>query len=75
VATAFYALTPGVDVEAIEALPAVRVKVPRMTLASFGLPVDMERLHQPVKADVVLGNDGMARAIRFVSSPANQGQQ
>jgi hypothetical protein len=44
----------------------VRVEVPRTTLASFGLPVNMERYNEKVKADILLGVDGRARAIRFV---------
>jgi hypothetical protein len=44
----------------------VRVELPRSALISFGLPMDMERADERIKADVVLGNDGLARAIRFV---------
>lgn len=44
----------------------VRVELPRSTLVNFGLPVNMERYNEKVKADVLLGVDGMARAIRFV---------
>jgi hypothetical protein len=44
----------------------VRVELPRSALASFGLPVNMERYNEKVKADVVLGVDGLAHAIRFV---------
>ena len=44
----------------------VRVELPRSALASFGLPVNMERYNEKVKADVVLGVDGLADAIRFV---------
>ena len=44
----------------------VRVELPRTTLASFGLPVNMDRYNEKVKADVLLGVDGMAHAIRFV---------
>ena len=44
----------------------VRVEVPRSALASFGLPMNAERAGERVKADVVLGYDGVARAIRFV---------
>ncbi|HKZ00808.1 MAG TPA: hypothetical protein VJ180_01125 [Pyrinomonadaceae bacterium] len=44
----------------------VRVEVPRSTLGSFGLPVNMDRAGQRVKADLLLGVDGSARAIRFV---------
>ena len=44
----------------------VRVELPRSALVRFGLPVNMERLNEKVKADVLLGVDGMAHAIRFV---------
>jgi hypothetical protein len=44
----------------------IRVEVPRSTLVNFGLPVNMDRYNERVKADVLLGVDGMARAIRFV---------
>ena len=44
----------------------MRVEVPRSTLASFGLPVNMNRSGQRVKADLLVGWDGSARAIRFV---------
>lgn len=44
----------------------VRVKMPRAALASFGLPVNAERSHEPIKADVLYGADGLARAVRFV---------
>ncbi len=44
----------------------VRIELPRSKLASFGLPVNMERYNEKVKADVLLGVDGLAHAIRFV---------
>jgi hypothetical protein len=44
----------------------VRVKLRRSTLARFGLPVNMERYNENVKADVLVGSDGLAHAIRFV---------
>lgn len=44
----------------------VRVELPRSALARFGLPVNMDRLNEKVKADVWLGVDGLAHAIRFV---------
>lgn len=44
----------------------VRVELPRSALANFGLPVNMERYNEKVKADVLLGVDGLAHAIRFV---------
>ena len=44
----------------------VRVQLPRSALANFGLPVNMDRYNEKVKADVLFGVDGMAHAIRFV---------
>jgi hypothetical protein len=44
----------------------IRVEVPRSALVNFGLPVNMNRYHEKVKADVLLGVDGIAHAIRFV---------
>jgi hypothetical protein len=46
----------------------VRVELPRTTMASFGLPVNMERADEKIKADVLLGVDGLAHAIRFVGN-------
>ena len=44
----------------------IRMQLPRSALANFGLPVNMDRYNEKVKADVIYGVDGMARAIRFV---------
>ena len=44
----------------------VRVQLPRSALAKFGLPVNMDRYNEKVKADVLFGVDGLAHAIRFV---------
>jgi hypothetical protein len=44
----------------------VRVQLPRAALANFGLPVNMDRYNEKVKADVLVGVDGLAHAIRFV---------
>jgi hypothetical protein len=44
----------------------VRVELPRYAMARFGLPVNMDRYEEKVKADVLVGVDGLARAIRFV---------
>lgn len=44
----------------------VRVELPRSAMARFGLPVNMERYSERVKADVFVSSDGLARAIRFV---------
>ncbi|HCX30669.1 MAG TPA: hypothetical protein DHU55_13025 [Blastocatellia bacterium] len=44
----------------------VRVELPRSAMVSFGLPVNMDRYGERVKADVLVGADGLARAIRFI---------
>ena len=44
----------------------VRVQLPRSALVNFGLPVNMDRYNEKVKADVLLGVDGRPHAIRFV---------
>jgi len=50
----------------------VRVEVPRTTMASFGFPVNMDRYNERVKADVLLGIDGVPHAIRFVQEKRSQ---
>jgi hypothetical protein len=45
----------------------LRVTVPASTMRRVGLPVNEERLSERVYADVLVGQEGLARAIRFVS--------
>lgn len=44
----------------------VRVEVPRTTLLSLGLPLNLDRREELIKADLLVGDDGIARAIRLV---------
>jgi hypothetical protein len=45
----------------------VRIEVPATALVSFGLaPTDFREGDGKVQADVLIGEDGLARAIRFV---------
>jgi len=44
----------------------VRVMLPRAALWNFGLPMNVDRSAEAVTADVLVGDDGLARAIRFV---------
>jgi hypothetical protein len=79
VVTEFFPLREGEDLNALESLlregegvstldnlQVVRIELPGAALSDVGLPVDPETVIEPVKADVVLGQDGLARAIRFV---------
>jgi hypothetical protein len=54
------------DPEPIERGQIVRIRLPLAALASFGLPVNEEHAEEAIRADVVLGEDGLARAVRFV---------
>jgi hypothetical protein len=54
------------DPEPIEHGRLVRVRLPRAALTTFGLPVNEQLAEEPIKADVLLGEDGLARAVRFV---------
>jgi len=44
----------------------VRVALPAAAMRTVGLPVDETRLADRVQADVLVGEEGLARAIRFV---------
>lgn len=66
VATDYLPLIVGTEVPPVENGQVIRVQMPRSALASFGLPFDLERANESVKADVLMGDDGLARAVRFV---------
>jgi hypothetical protein len=40
--------------------------MPRAAMTRFGLSANSERSWEPVSADIVFGQDGLARAIRFI---------
>jgi hypothetical protein len=44
----------------------LRVSLPASAMRSVGLPVREDRLDEMVQADVLVGEEGLARAIRFV---------
>jgi hypothetical protein len=66
VVTQFFPLREGEDLTELESLQLLRVELPGSALSEVGIPVDPETANEPVKADVALGQDGLARAIRFV---------
>lgn len=68
ITSAFITLRPGEAIIPPEGASMVRVGLPRASLASFGLPANPEFAGERIQADVILGMDGQARAIRFVSS-------
>lgn len=66
VVTQFFPLREGEDLAALESMRLLRVELPGSALGEVGLPVTPDAANLLVKADVVLGDDGLARAIRFV---------
>lgn len=66
IATDFLPLTFTADSIAPESGHLVRVTIPRSALVAMGLPMNAERAGELVRADVFIGDDGLARAIRFI---------
>jgi hypothetical protein len=66
IATDFFPVGDGNTLNLEDGGQLVRVELPRSALVRFGLPVNIERGNERVKADVLFGADGLARAIRFV---------
>jgi hypothetical protein len=66
VVTDFMPLAYGAALSPNEGGQLVRVELPRSALVSLGLPMNADKPDERVKADVFLGHDGLARAIRFV---------
>jgi hypothetical protein len=69
IATDFIALTSAAELSSMESGQLVRVLLPRSALASFGLPFNQELREKPIAAQVLIGQDGVARAIRFLRDP------
>lgn len=63
---AFVAIPYAEPLDPSEQVDIYRVELPRVTLAHFGLPVRIGSVDSPVTADIAVGSDGVARAIRFV---------
>jgi len=66
IATPYYTLPGAESLPAPDAEAVVRMVVPRSTLQLVGFPLTEQPRPEFVRADVVFGQDGMARAVRFV---------
>ena len=64
--TDYIPLTYLADATAMESGIVLRVELPPSALIAVGLPAPVERTDSRVRADVVVGDDGVARAVRFV---------
>ncbi len=65
-ASDFVPLSYADDTVSLEGGQVVRVRVPRAALLSLGWPLAEDEAPETMTADVLLGHDGVARAIRFV---------
>jgi hypothetical protein len=50
-----------------EFVQTVRIEISRSKLLSMGLPVNIDRGEGPIKADLIIGEDGVARAVRIIN--------
>jgi hypothetical protein len=64
--TQFFPIMQGGELIPLESGQIVRVRMPRSNLIPLGIPFNQERVNETIKADVLLSNDGLARAIRLV---------
>jgi hypothetical protein len=62
----FIPLPNSEGVGANEDMDVVHVEVPRSAMLAVGLEVSEDRAEEMVQADVMLGADGVARAVRFL---------
>jgi hypothetical protein len=62
--TGFIPLPNALQIDPSDEVDVVRMEVPRATLIALGLPVEEDEGN--VQADVLLGGDGVARAVRFL---------
>jgi len=62
----FYPLPEAEALPAVENAMVVRVQLPVSSLQLMGVPVSEERADASVEADLLLGEDGLARGVRLV---------
>jgi hypothetical protein len=65
-ATDFVPVSYGGVQKPMECGEVIRMQMPRSAIIAFGLPVSVEHADAPVNAELLLGEDGIARAIRFI---------
>jgi len=44
----------------------IRVRLPRQSIRSLGIPINADRMSERIPADVLVGEDGIPRGIRLV---------
>ncbi len=62
----FYPLPEAQDLPPLETTMVVRVELPASSLRLMGVPVEEDPSAGPLQADVMLGQDGLARGVRLI---------
>lgn len=62
----FFLLPGAAQLAPAEDVNVLHVELPRSAMMQVGFEVNPDRADETVKADVVVGSDGLARAVRFV---------
>jgi len=70
----FMPLSPEARRDLQGSFQVARVLLPRQVLADLGLVPDASRVGGPIQADVVFGEDGLARAIRLADRDPGRAQ-
>ena len=70
----FMPLFPDAHQDLMGSFQIARVLLPREVLADLGVVLDVNRLGGPIQADVVFGEDGLARAIRLAQQGTGRSQ-
>jgi hypothetical protein len=63
----FQALTFAYDSEADENGQIVRVELPRSSLLAMGIDMQVENESVKIKAELLIGEDGIMKAVRVVN--------
>jgi hypothetical protein len=66
IVTQFFPVIQGSELIPLESGQIIRVRMPRSNLIPLGIPYSQERADETIQADVLVSNDGLARAIRLV---------
>jgi len=65
-AASFYPLPDADALPPVESAMVVRVQLPMASLEMIGFPINQDRAADRVEAEVLLGQDGLARGVRLV---------
>jgi hypothetical protein len=65
-------LTYLADATDVESGTVLRVELPPSALITMGLPMNVDRTDSRVKADLIVGDDGVPRAVRFVGEDSSK---